>query len=128
MATQPQPKKSDAAKPDADAPRGKRTPELDALEAAGKALGPDLQGDGERPKFGTARAAGPGPLPRVAHQLERAAPGQRRFKFRGENGTGTGLLAVKYVLAADEPAAEKCYRDAVKAADGDRLVCTALPD
>lgn len=95
-----------------EAPKQVPTDELAALEAAGKPL-TTLQGEGEQPKFGTARAAGPGPVPRVCHPLERAGAGQRRFKCFAD--TDAGRLGTLYVLAADAAGAAKVYAEAVKA-------------
>lgn len=108
MATATKPKVE--AKSD-EAPKLKRTEESAALEGAGKAL-TALGGEGEQPRFGTARAAGPGPVPRVCHQLERAGNGLRRYKVFAD--TLTGRTPTKYVLAGDQAAAAKLYADKFK--------------
>lgn len=90
-----------------EAPRHKKTPEASALEKAGALLEPAFADEGTRPLHGTSRVAGPGPFPRVCHQLERAAgSGMKRFKLRCDNYTGQAL---RYVLAADEESAKACY-------------------
>lgn len=119
-ATKPKPKADDAPPP---APPG-----VKAAPPDGPVRGTPVAGMKE-PEFGTAKPADPvGELPRECNPLERAVAGVRRFKFRGESGTGLGLMTVKYVLAADATAAELHYRELVKAADADRVVCTELAD
>jgi hypothetical protein len=65
---------------------------------------------------GTPRAADPGPLPRVVHELDRAPAGAVRFKVRCNN---YGPPPVRYLLVAadkDEAmkaAAEECYAKSV---------------
>lgn len=120
------------AKPD-EAPRLKKTEELAALEAAGKPLAPLFadadrdDGTSSQPKFGTARAAGPGPVPRVCHPLERATRDARRFKCWSDV-EGVGRTATKYVLAPDGGAAAKLYAEKFKVPDPKLVTVLELGD
>lgn len=81
--------------------------------------------------------AAPAPQPRVVDPLERAPAGLTRYKIRAEvPGFPSRTL---YVLAKDQPGAEKCYKEAAKVAEHEkylddaskaavRLVVTVLPD
>jgi hypothetical protein len=79
------------------------------------------------PEFGTPKRAEPGDLPRVCDALERAPAGAKRFKFRGRRGADA-LLRTRYVMAACKDTAGECYRADIGAKDGDKIVCTELPD
>jgi hypothetical protein len=102
-------------------------PEEKALKAAGKPVVPADPDDKRPPKYGTPRFAGPGPFPRLAHQLERVANnGQKRFKVSLRPNQPT-----KYLFAADKGAAVAyyCELQGCKADEpGSQLVVTELPD
>lgn len=83
------------------------------------------------PKFGTARPASDGTVPRILDPLERvpAGSGLARFKISARE---VETVAVRYVLAKQKDEAEKLVRKELSAvllaADKCQLVTTALED
>lgn len=112
-------------------------PEEKALANAGPPVVSPNPEDKKPPKYGTARKAGPGDLPRICHPLERAGPGQKRFKIVARIGRQIGNWPYRYILAETKDEAVAYYLEyqkidrTAKDDKGNELIqCTVteLPD